>query len=381
MALSQFSLISWYWLKKEKAAFSTLGLLLFLWLLTPLNHLYTSNMLEGTLTLFTTIASLLLLVKTKSKSAFFVQYFIGSVAVIIAFFCNGPTAFFPLAIPFIRGMIEKDSSLYQGMKETIIFGLLLTLVLASFYLLVPDALINTQQYFQQQLLASVIGLRQLNYVGLKHLNILYLLFRACSPISIFSLLCVIASAKITGCRVIKELKTRFTDRNFLLFFLLALVSSLPVGVSHRQAFNYIMQSAPFITLAMMWICYEPMQVIVNYCYSKSVFYLRIVRVSYCIFAGCFAAVISLGNGYNRHETMLKDIDYLTHFYKKNAIISTSPGVFYSWYTGAYFSRNSMISITPSEGQTFYLALKNEPIPDSYRLIDAPLSFYNMARHV
>ncbi|WP_019218069.1 hypothetical protein [Legionella tunisiensis] len=86
MALGQFALIAWYWLKNKNTSFLTLGLLLFLWLLIPLNHIYTNNMLESTLTLFTTFASLVLLADTKSKSAFFCQYLISAVAILIAFF-------------------------------------------------------------------------------------------------------------------------------------------------------------------------------------------------------------------------------------------------------------------------------------------------------
>ena len=157
MALGQFSIISWYWLKKENTAFINLGFLLFVWLLIPLNSLYTSNMLEGTLTLFTTIATFLLLIRTTSRTTFLMQYITSAIAVLVAFLCNGPTAFFTIVGPLIHSISDGQSHIISGLKKTLFFTLMLTTVFTIFYLLVPDALQNTQHYLHQQLLASIIG--------------------------------------------------------------------------------------------------------------------------------------------------------------------------------------------------------------------------------
>jgi hypothetical protein len=380
MAFGQFALIGWYWLKKEKAAFISLGLLLFLWLLIPLNHMYVNNMLEGTLTLFTTLASLLLVIQAQSFARLFSLYFTSSIAILIAFFCNGPTAFFPLAIPFLYSLLNERGTIYIGIKNTFLFALVLTSVFIGFYWWVPDALTNTQKYFEQQLLAAVIGGRQLDYVGLNHLHIVKLYLRAFWPVTLFALLCITVAAKINKRRVLLELKAQFSKKPFLLFFLLSLISSLPIGVSHRQAFNYIMQSAPFFTLAMMWVCFLPFQTIAAFCTRKKKLFKGIAGLSFLVFAGSFITVLVLANGYNRNKTMLEDIRYLTHYCKNNEIISVSPGIYYNWYTGAYFSRLSMISITPESNQPYFLALKNEAIPPNYHTLDAPLAYYTLAHH-
>lgn len=378
MAIGQFTLISCYWIKKERSSVWHLGLLLFLWLLIPLNHLYTVNHLEGTLTLFTTSASLLLLVTTQSKPAAFAQYLISSTAIIIAFFCNGPTAFFPLVVPFINEMFNEKHSISLGIQKTIYLTLLTALGLMTTYLLIPEALNNSRMYIEQQLLNSITGTRRHNYVEFNYLHILYFYFRAYGLVSASVGFCFILAAKINDQHWLNNLKKSLKEKNFLLFLVLSLISSLPVGISHTQAFNYIMQSAPFFTLAMMWLCFEPFKVIAIYCETKKHLFTQLFRASYILFAISLVTVLSLANGFNRHQAMIEDINYLTHYIKGNTIISTSSAIYLQWYTGAYFARNSMISMTEKIGNHYYLALKNGAIPKDYHRIDLPLSYYDLA---
>ena len=378
MALGQFTLISWYWLKKVNSTVMYLGLLLFLWLLIPLNHLYVCNMLEGTLTLFTTLAGLILLIKTKSKLTFFIQYIISSIAVLIAFFCNGPTALFTLMVPFIYEITEEQHSIYEGLRKTILFSIMLAVIFTSFYLFVPEALINTQKYFEQQFLAAVTGTRQLNYVGLKHLNIITIYLRAYWLVTTFAVSCIFIAAKINGENIRSTLKKALSGKGFLLFFSISLISSLPVGISHKQAFNYIMQSAPFFTLAMMHLCFDPFRCIARYCNTKPLLFRPLLRLSYTCFTVAFFSVLFLANGFNRNKNMINDIYYLSHYLENATIISTSPAIYYQWYTGAYFARHSMISITPNVGKHYYLALKDESIPKNHYIVNLPLSYYKLA---
>ncbi len=84
-------------------------------------------MLEGTLTLFTTIATFILLIQTRSRTTFLLQYVISAIAVLIAFLCNGPTALFTIAVPLIQGLSEEKPAIIAGLKRTLVFTLTLTL--------------------------------------------------------------------------------------------------------------------------------------------------------------------------------------------------------------------------------------------------------------
>ncbi len=198
--------------------------------------------------------------------------------------------------------------------------------------------------------------------------------------TIFALLSLAISTKIDRQGLVKKFKSSMREKRIWLFFTLSLASSLPVGVSHRQALNYIMQSAPFFTLAMMYFCFESVQTIADYCKSKPWLFKTLTSLSCLIFVACIAMLLNLASGFNRHKAMLEDLNYLINYCKNDEIISVSPALYYKWYTGAYLARNSMISVTTQAGKEFYLTLKTEPVPDNYHLIKLPLSYYHLARH-
>lgn len=380
MALGQFGLIAWYWLKNKKADYQSLGLLLLLWLLIPLNHIYDSNMLEGTLTLFTTAASLILLVETRSTAFFFIKYLLGALTVVVAFFCNGPTALFPLAVPFFHHFFSEQRAIVKGIKETALLVVLVTFILSVFYWLVPAVLQNTQQYFSTQLLASIVGTRTLTYVGLWHLHIFYLFFRSYWLATVVAFVFLLIASIVDGLSFGEQLKSCCKEKKFWLFFTLTLISSLPVGVSHRQALSYIMQSAPFFVLAMMYFCYDSVKIIALYCEKKKFFLKTLNIFSGLVFVGTLIAVLNLAGGFNRDKAMLADLQYLMHYCQNDEIISASPNVYYAWYTGAYLARYSMMSVTPKLGNKYYLALKTDTLPSDYHLVQAPLAYYNLLSH-
>ena len=63
--------------------------------------------------------------------------------------------------------------------------------------------------------------------------------------------------------------------------------------------------------------------------------------------------------------------------KQVSILSTSKAVYERWITVAYFSRFSMIGLEQTENQTYYLALKDEPIPTRYRPVKLDLNYYSL----
>lgn len=380
MILGQLSLISWYWVKKEKLAFYHLGILLLIWLMVPLNtRILTSNMLESTLTLFTTAASLLLLWDTKHKWAGAICLFLASIAILLGVLSNGPTAFFPVVIPLLKAItLGKPGDRMPGLKKTAWILFMTILVFTAFYLSVPAAWQNMKQYLGSQLLPSVVGARIPIYTGLKHLHIIFLYIRAISIVSFFSIICLITAAILQKQPIWQCIKQRTSNTTFLLFWGISLMASLPVGISHRQAFSYITQCAPFITLACTYLCYQPCLFIINHFASRRIA-MRILQIgSTLIFIGAMIISTRSCTQFNRDEILLKDIQVLIPFLQDTSIISSSKQIYDQDLTAAYLARFSMISVEPSQKQAYYLALKNEPIPPGYQPINLPLAYYSLS---
>lgn len=389
MACGQFALIGWYWLKKQQESVSSLSLLLLLWLLIPLNYLYTKNMLGCTLTLFTTFASLALLWQSKSKTSFYIQNILAAIAVVVAFFCDGPVALFVLSVPFLSIILNENPSIRVGIHRSLWFAVILAFCFATVYYVIPEALENTQNYFKEQVLASVTGERDLAYAGWKHFDIIFRYARNYIGISAFVGLIIAVACHLKGSSFRETLIKGLKNRSFLFFLLLSLISALPVGISHRQASRYLMQSAPFFNLAAMILCFESAQVIVIFYAKKLEDFKKSFYTTLTAFTLCLLVFIALLNGYNlpllarlqaKDHDVLHDINYLSHYLKDGTILSLNVNYWY-YKEEAYFARRSMISLTPRLGQHYCLSLKTDPLPEQYRLIKLPLQYYNLSEKI
>lgn len=377
--LGQIALIAWYWLRKEKLTWHHLAILLLVWMLVPLNtRVFTNNMLESTLTLFTTAASFLLLCPTKNRGSDVVYLFGASIAIVLGFLSNGPTAFFPVAIPVLVAWVGGSSNrLVSGIQRSLRLMGILVLVLTTFYLICPAAWQNTQQYIQSQLMPSVLGDRLPVYTKLKHLHVIYLYCRAIGGVMAFSVICIAVAARLQQRSIGQDIKKALSQPQFLFFFYLSLLASLPVGMSHRQALNYIAQCAPFLTLAGVYLCHKPCLIMMSHC-AKSAFLLRILQgFSLVSFVMVVMLVIPSASRYNRDESLLKDIHVLIPQLQLVSLVSVSKAVQEQWISVAYFSRFSMISLEQSERQTYYLALKSEPLPSEYHRVNLDLNYYTL----
>lgn len=377
--LMQIALISWYWLKKEKLSWHHLAVLLLVWILVPLNtRVFTNNMLESTLTVFTTAASFLLLCPAKNKWVDWAYLFGASIAILLGLLSNGPTAFFPVAIPVLLALGAKPvNSFVFGLQRSLRLMGIIMLVLTTFYFIFPAAWQNTQQYILTQVMPSLLGDRIPIYTNMKHLHVIYLYFRAVGFVFLFALICIVIAARLQEHPIGQDIKQALSQPQFLFFFYLSLLASLPVGMSHRQALNYIAQCAPFITLACLYLCHKPCLIILAHC-GKSEFLLRILHgFSLVCFVMVVIFTIPRGTQFNRDESLLKDIHVLIPQLQQASIVSTSKAVYEQWISAAYFSRYSMIALEQSERQKYYLALKNEPLPSSYHLVKLDLNYYTL----
>ena len=377
--LIQFAMIAGYWLRKEKLGWHHLWLLLLIWLLVPLNpRVLTSNMLESTLTLFTTAATLLILSVYGHKWVDLKVLFCASMAILLGFLSNGPTAFFPLMVPLIQFFISaKYTNFWSCFQRILILIGMISLCFVVFYFSVPAAWQNTKQYMLIQVLPSVLGGRPGNFNNIHHLHILFMYIRAIGPVSIFSIMTILIAARLQDCNPVNEIQKALRNRNFLLFLYVSMLASFPVGISHRQAFSYITPCAPFITLASIYLCHQPCLVIMNFC-RKS---LVLTRIGLGLSLAFLIAVIGLAvpscSNFNRDQALLTDIRILIPKLKQTAVVSASKTVFEQWISAAYFARFSMIGLEQSEQQTYYLALKNEPLPATYKPVRLGLHYYSL----
>ncbi len=198
---------------------------------------FSSNMLENTLTVFTTLAVLLLVLGRTARPALQLAWGAAAgLAVLAALLTKGPTGLFPLAAPLFLPLVpdvKKADALRLGL------GLALALAVAAALVWLHPAANNFfHSYWYQQVVRSLSGERA--HRGSRA----YILVALCEQLALPFLLLV---AMTWVCRRQRLWLATRPPVSFL--FAVALSASLPVALSIKQSPWYAFQSFPFWALA------------------------------------------------------------------------------------------------------------------------------------
>jgi 4-amino-4-deoxy-L-arabinose transferase-like glycosyltransferase len=206
--------------------------------------LLSNNMLEGTMTVFSTLAALLVIAslcapcKWKSMALAFIS---GSL-VLCAVLIKGPVGFFPYCIPAVWFIVNraKQWRLSAMVTALMILGFLIPLVILA--LTQYDFLYALNRYCTQQVIASVSGYRE---KGTSSIWILLVVLR--ETIVPLALGMLAWGVSVLTCKIKQKPSLA---RPFWFYFLIALCASLPIAISQKQLGWYIFPSLPFYSLAL-----------------------------------------------------------------------------------------------------------------------------------
>lgn len=379
--LANFSIVAWYWLKQtQKPIVPSLILLFFFYMIIPINEKFTQNNLEATFSIFSTASALILCLKFKPKHAFLIQYPMAAITMMAAFFCNGPVAFFPLAIPVMKAYLDSNTSILTALKNTVYFTALTSGLLILIFFIIPESFEYMKIYFEREVIASTFGSRAIQFPGITRLYIFVFYLEAYAIAGLLALGCILTVAKIEHQHPSRIIKTMTKNKNVPLFFLISLISSIPIGLSHHIVFRFMIPSAPFFALFMMYFCYQPIETINQFFSQKNQISLYVNRLSQFVL-GVSIIIFSLFCLLNKDRVMFNDIHYLKNYLADDEVLMPSSKVYLDWITGAYFSRYSMISleVPKTKPHPYYISLKGEPIPQHYKPLQLPLSYYQLSQ--
>jgi 4-amino-4-deoxy-L-arabinose transferase-like glycosyltransferase len=213
--------------------------------------LFSNNLLEGTMTVFTTAAALLCIygLNTPTRSKAVVATLCAGILVLGAALVKGPVGLFPLAVPaaWLVTMDRKHLS-----RAATVLALMSLGVIASFLLLSifsSGFLPFVKRYLSQQVVASVSGSRE---KGGSRFGVLYVVLREVAvPLLVGAVIWVIARLKLRAGRPA-------LSRRFWFYFSVALCGSLPIMLSPKQLMWYSFPSFPFYALAVAALFETPL---------------------------------------------------------------------------------------------------------------------------
>lgn len=223
---------------------SLLWLPVLLWISTPLVFWsYPITLLENTLILFTGLSALFFLKykETDKKINRFGYFFFYVLSIAGAFLVKGPVGLFPLAFPVFYGLFFHFNLWKKYTIETLCSVTILILIFGFIFIIDNESYTFLKQYFGQQVLASLKGIREAPQSPWK---------------TLFEIFNQNLLALILGVLLVKDRKLIFKDiwnnkerrRTFFFLASISLSASLPLIISPKQRLFYIAPSIFFYSL-------------------------------------------------------------------------------------------------------------------------------------
>lgn len=229
----------WHQLKFKDESLSGIWFPILLFVTIPMiSWVYSNNMLENTMTVVVLLSSLFIILSIKSNKLPNVILFaaLAGISIFCGFLSKGLNGIFPLVLPIIWWLIFRDISIKN--LAIITFTILISLFLCTFIIIInnPSAVSFFENYLNQQLFRSLKGQRETSS-RLLFLKILF--FESLVP----WIVCTIVY-------IWKKEKFHFkSNKMFLFLIFVGLSGSLPLLISPKQMWWYIIPAFPFFIMA------------------------------------------------------------------------------------------------------------------------------------
>lgn len=324
----------------------------FLFMLIPLTSWgYSSNLMENTMSAFTTAAVLAFLLFIRTGGSLLVYSFAGGALIFLALITKGPVALFPLATPVIFLCFERNLN-WQKIATYTFLQLAVTALFFAVVFSMPAPKTFLQNYLEGQLLRAISPGGSGSPL---HLGIFLQLLLALVPLlagAVFSVFII---------------RKKATQHKGLLitaavFTLIGLSASAPIALSAKQNKHYLIPSLPLFALGFACLLLP----LVQWLQTKIQDTGRLVGFAKAacglIITGCFVySIVNAGN-YVRDKELLTDLEKIDSLAKNEKVLRTDWGLYSDWGLRAYLNRLYDKKICmPGEPApvAFYLAKANE----------------------
>ncbi|MEO6903536.1 MAG: glycosyltransferase family 39 protein [Bacteroidia bacterium] len=347
---------------------------LLIWFSIPLvSWAASNNMLENTLTIFTSL-SVLLYLKYQNENKYIFIFFAG-IMLALGFLTKGFVAFFPWSFPFLLWLLNRKESFLNMILDSMWLFLATIIPLVILILLSPEAKISLQKYLDIQVLNSLKNIKTVD-------SRLFIINRLFSELGPAIALCVVFL--IWGWRKhfpINTLKSNYNTA--LLFIMLGLTGVFPIMISMKQSGYYILATFPFFAIGISILIIPLIEFLFDNEFYETKGFLFFKRVSYGIFIIGLILPLYFVNNIGRDETQVKDMYTIIEKIPAGTIINILPNMWEEWGLHGYYARYKSISLDPNlDNKREYLLIQNNKISDtaiftSYKKIELQTTDYQL----
>lgn len=216
------------------------------WLFNEVNyHFYPSNILEPLLSLWSLLAVWMAWKSLDQPSGLRAQVFtVGAgLFVLLGLLTKGPVGLFPIAFFGIHWLVFRQHSMQQVVRATMVMLSVPVVGLLGLYLGWPDAREGLQAYWETQVQASLARTRLDRHHRNNRLYLMGRLVLVMAPVLAVSLLAYLSSAA----------KRPKLPTVTMLLFGIGLSASLPMVISPKQSYYYLLPCLPYFALGLaLW---------------------------------------------------------------------------------------------------------------------------------
>ena len=350
---------------------------LFLWIITPTVFWASyNNLLENTLTVFTSLSILFYLKNLLTKNYLFI--FLSGFMLALGFLTKGFVAFFPWTLPFLLWLFIKQKSFGKVSLDSagIFFFTLMPLLLLILFF--PVARISLLKYIDHQVISSLKDAITVE----SRFDIVKRLFSELAPVASMYILLLIWDR-------IRKPSTIFFNENSkqaLVFILLGLTGVLPIMISMKQSGFYIIPAYPFFAIGAGILMYPLIDSLFTRMNFKSKGFLLFKWTAYGLFLTGIMLSLYFSDRFSRDSNKIKDTYTISQEIPQGSIININPGMFNDWSLHGYFGRFKNISLDPDlANKREYLLIKNENFSDtlnlSYKKIKLNTNDYQLLKRI
>jgi hypothetical protein len=328
-----------------------------------------NNMLENTLSLFTSL-SILFMIKSMAERRI-LNLFLAAFFLLCAFFTKGVVALFPLSFFFLMMLFGKDYSIRRFISDTIYLLFFFAALSGILFLTIPESLINIQYYFKNQVIRSLESVVTVN----SRFHIIERLFMELLPAILLTLLIYF---------LVRPARPSSIKGGWKYVMLgLGLSATLPIMVSLKQRGFYIVPALPFFALAFSLIILPKVMFLVKRIAEKPRLSRVLVVSGYFLMTAAVALNLTQIGKTGRHQQMLEDVYILSESIPPRTILSSTPELINDYSLCAYLFRYGYISLErdPEEIHS-YLLLPAEADPADYidfEMTSIPLQRYQLLK--
>ena len=212
---------------------------LFIWLMTPTVFWASyNNLLENTLTIFTSLSILFYLKNQESKKFYFI--FLSGFVLALGFLSKGFVAFYPWTFPFLLWLFLKQKSFGKMALDSAGLFFFTIIPLLLIILLFPAARLSLHIYIDHQVIGS---LKNAFTVNSRFDIVKRLIFELTPAVILCILILTWPYIRKSATIPIKE-----NINKMLVFILLGLTGVLPIMISMKQSGFYILSVYPFFAI-------------------------------------------------------------------------------------------------------------------------------------